>query len=85
MFIRAIRAVFPQVLRGSVFEANGFLFYMPVIPNALIYHQSPAFAFFAERASVANKHNGTADVRGLGGQCLCWGPSSLVVFIIKQG
>jgi hypothetical protein len=45
VFISAISAVFPQVFRGSVFEANGFLFSMPVIPNAPIHHQSPAFVF----------------------------------------
>ena len=38
-----------------------------------IDHKRPAFAFFV-RASVANKQNSTAEVRGLGAQGLRVGP-----------
>jgi hypothetical protein len=46
---------------------------MSVISDVPIHHKRPAFAFFV-RASVANEQNYTAEVRGLGGLCLCVGP-----------
>jgi hypothetical protein len=57
---------------------------IPGITDVPIHHiKRPAFAlFFFVRASVANKRNSTAEVRGFGDQCVCVRcPGLLAVFI----